>query len=202
MLKERKMTPIAKTKRLELVSLIELVEEEYPTNYLSWLNDPEVTKYNHWGLFPYTSLTRDQYIQELKKSNKIIVWAGLVEGVHIGNFTLQSINYIYRSAEFAVVIGEKEYWGKGYTTEAARFLFSHAFQKLNLHRIFTGTAATNLGMRKVAKKLGMTNEGVFIDATFLDGKYVDIYEYGILRETWDEWYKAQMLIENFNKNIK
>ena len=178
------MTPIAKTKCLELVSLIELVEENYPTNYLSWLNDPEVTKYNHWGLFPYTSLTRDQYIQELKKSNKAIVWACLVEGIHIGNFTLQNINYIYRSAEFAVVMGEKEYWNKGYCTEAAKLLFAHGFNRLNLHRIWTGTAATNIGMRKVAEKLGMINEGIFIDAMFLNGEYVNIYEFGITEKEW------------------
>jgi len=180
------MISIAKTNRLKLVGFIELVEEKYPTNCLSWLNDPEVTKYNHWGLFPYTSLTRDQYIQELKKSNKTIVWACLVDGVHIGNFTLQSINYIYRSAEFAVVIGEKEHWGKGYCTEAARLLFSHGFNKLNLHRIFTGTSSTNEGMNRVAWKLGMTQEGTFRDGVYLEGKYVDVNVYGILKDEWNE----------------
>lgn len=188
------MNFIIETERIAIGNLVELVnEEDYPTNYYSWMNDQVVTKYNSWGLFPYTKSTAKDYAKELEKSKNIIAWSIFAKSssaptakmpVHIGNVTLQNINWINRSAEFAVVIGEKEYWGKGYTTEAAQLLFSHGFNKLNLHRIWTGTAATNIGMRKVAKKLGMTNEGVFRQATFLDGKYVDIYEFSIFEEEW------------------
>jgi len=173
------------------------VREDLDGNYKLWWNDQEVTKYNSHGLFPYTKGQMEKFMAQLESSDDL-VWAVMAThnpfaismaddlSLHIGNISLQNINWLTRSAEFAVVIGEKEYWGKGYTTEAAQMIFSHAFQKLNLHRIWTGTAATNLGMRKVAKKLGMTNEGVFIDATFLDGKYVDIYEYGITEKMWRE----------------
>jgi RimJ/RimL family protein N-acetyltransferase len=84
----------------------------------------------------------------------------------------------------AIVIGEKDFWGAGYATEALTALYDHGFNRMNLHRIFTGTASTNKGMQCVAQKLGMKQEGVFREAVFLSGTYVDVLEYGILSHEW------------------
>jgi RimJ/RimL family protein N-acetyltransferase len=177
------------TKRLELVNLVDLIQEEYPTNYFSWMNDPIVTKYNSWGLFPYTKRTANEYMKYLETTNDAIAWAVMVHTmdglIHIGNITLQYINWINRSAEMAIVIGEKDYWNKGYATEALTVLYNHGFHKLNLHRIWSGTAQTNIGMIKTFEKLGMAHEGTFMDAMFLDGVYTDIVEYAILEDCWN-----------------
>ncbi len=187
-------TKIYETERLYVKSF---TKEDMEGNYKNWWTDADVTKHNSHGLFPYTKAQMEAFLARLESSDDI-VWAVIAKKgkpilmkyefnpnqIHIGNITLQNINWIYRSAEFAVVIGEKEYWSKGYTTEAAQLLISHGFGRLNLHRIWTGTAATNIGMQHVAIKLGMTHEGTFRQAMFLNGGYVDIIEYGILKEEW------------------
>ena len=198
---------VAKTKRLVLVNLIDLFDADYPTNYRSWLTDPDVTRYNSHGLFPYTPEAMRRYVESLKESRDIIVWAvlikpvlssnnsepcpfdehgriGAVFGKHIGNVTLQRINWIYRSAEMALVIGEKDHWGAGYATEALTALYDHGFNRMNLHRIWSGTAATNEGMRAVFVKLGMKEEGVFREAMFLNGYWTDVVEYAVLEDEW------------------
>jgi len=149
-------------------------------NYLTWMDDPIVTKYNSHGLFPQSEKELEEFKQSLDSKNKI-VWAILFDGLHIGNVSIQSINTINRSGELAIVIGEHQYYQKGVGTIACKLAITHAFDKLNLHRVFTGTSSTNLGMRKVAEKLGMKEEGRFREAMFLNGEYVDIYEYGILK---------------------
>lgn len=199
---------IYETKRLYVRSFTR--EDIASKEYLSWFYDPDVTRHNSHGLFPYTQLQKEEFAAELEGTNRI-VWAVMAKnyphsqkpsladpGVdlqeppartipkHIGNVTLQGIHPIYRSAEFAVIIGDKSYWEQGYTTEAATLLFDHGFKRLNLHRIWTGTAATNIGMRQVAKKLGMIHEGTFRQAMYLNGKYEDVYEYGILKHEWFE----------------
>jgi RimJ/RimL family protein N-acetyltransferase len=167
------MNTIYETGRFILVPFIDYIKAfESKSNYCQWMYDQEVTKYNSHGLF------------------EIIVWAIIVEGnkdskehtgvIHIGNISLQSFNWINRSAEFAIVIGEKEYWGKGYATEALKILIEHGFYKLNLHRIWSGTASTNQGMIRVFKKLGMTYEGADKHGVFLDNEYVDVIRYAIL----------------------
>jgi RimJ/RimL family protein N-acetyltransferase len=162
------------------------VKADIEGNYKNWWDDFEITKYNSHGLFPYTETQMNQFLDGLESSENII-WAVVVkpsetkEEIHIGNISLQNINWINRSAEFAVIIGEREFWGKGYTTEAAYLLFWHGFNRLNLNRIYTGTASTNIGMQKVAEKLGMKKEGEFREGMFLNGAYTNIIEYGILK---------------------
>ena len=178
-------------------------KEDMTEQYRQWFHDPDVTKHNSHGLFPYTKEQMAKFLAQLESSDNL-VWAvmakpeekgrgfpkyekhGLyyLDGLHIGNITLQQINWIYRSAEFACVFGKKNYWGKGYGTEAAKMIFNHGFKRLNLHRIWTGTASTNIGMQKIAGKLGMKKEGVFKEAMFLNGEWIDIVEYGILAKDW------------------
>lgn len=157
--------------------------------YRQWFFDVEVIRYNSHGLFPYTKNQMEKFIESLESSDDLIwgiftkfsPYGASLSGLHIGNVSLQRINWTYRSAEFAIVMGEKDYWDKGYGTEAAKMIISHGFNRLNLHRVWTGTASTNIGMQKIAEKLGMKKEGVFRDAMFLNGQYVDIFEYGLLQ---------------------
>ena len=64
---------------------------------------------------------------------------------------------------------------------AARAIIEHGFRKLNLHRIYCGTAGTNTAMKRLAVKLGMTQEGTRRQHVFLDGCWADVIEYGLLR---------------------
>lgn len=152
--------------------------------YLNWFYDPEVTRFNSHGLFPYTDQQKKDFIASL---NTNIVWAIMAKtdiAIHIGNIALQSINWINRSAEFAVVIGNTDYWNKGVCTQAGAWLFDHGFGKLNLNRIWSGTASVNVGMQKVFHKLGMKEEGRFREGTYLAGDYYDVVCYGILKSEW------------------
>ena len=100
---------------------------------------------------------------------------------HIGNISLQNINLLSRNAELAILLGDKNYWGKGYSKEASKILVNHGFTELNLHRIYCGTSADNLAMQNIAGYLGMQQEGRRLEALYKSGKYVDIVEYGVLQ---------------------
>jgi len=168
-------------------------KDDMTETYFSWFYDQEVTRFNSHGLFPYSDKQQTDFIESL---NSNIVWAimakakdlshlpipgGRIFFTHIGNISLQSIDLINHSAEFAVVIGDTDYWGKGICTQAGQWLFDHGFNKLNLNRIWSGTAAINPGMIKVFNKLGMKEEGRFRDGTYLSGDYYDVVCYGILK---------------------
>jgi len=168
-----------KTKRLLLEPFMKW---DITKEYLKWFSDVSVTEFNSHGLGSYIKEDAEKYLNENK--DNIIFAVKLRNNIHIGNISLQSINQLNRSAEFACVFGETKYWGKGYATEALNQLLYHGFQKMNLHRIWTGTAHSNLGMRNVAIKLGMKSEGIFRDGVWLNGKYEDVYSYGILANEW------------------
>lgn len=158
-----------------------LEETDIDGPYTSWFEDQEVCRYNSHGKFFKTRAYFHEYVKNTNLEDRV-VWAIChTKDGHIGNIALQAISFINRTAEFAILLGDKHHWGKGVGLLAGRKLLEHGFQKLNLERIYCGTAATNKGMNKLAKALGMIQEGTRRSHLFLEGERVDIYEYGILR---------------------
>jgi RimJ/RimL family protein N-acetyltransferase len=161
-----------------------LTKNDLTPVYLQWLNDEEVTRFNSHATFPNTQEKMEAYYNSLQDNNRNVVLA-IVEKTsnrHIGNIALQQINWISKNAEFAILLGDKEFWGKGMGEEAARLIVEYGFKRLNLHRIYCGTVHGNEGMKKLAQKLHMSEEGRRRQAIFKNGTYLDIIEYGVLNE--------------------
>jgi RimJ/RimL family protein N-acetyltransferase len=159
---------------------------EHPCSaYMTWFHNPIITRYNSHGLFPYTEKQKEGFLDSLDIATNKIIMAIVYDLIHVGNVSLQSIDWINRSAEIAIIL-DNNYHGKGIGTEACKKMLEHGFLKMNLNRIWTGTASINLGMRGICKTLGMKEEGCFREAIYLDGEYHDVIEYGILKSEYVE----------------
>jgi len=83
-----------------------------------------------------------------------------------------------------------EFGGHGYALEAARALFSHLFEDKGARRLYAYVEDHNTSSRRLCEKLGMRNEGLFVEfVSFTDDDAGDpIYEntmqYAILRREW------------------
>ena len=65
----------------------------------------------------------------------------------------------------------------------------HGFFTMNLNRISCGTFDNNLSMKKIAHYLGMAEEGCRRKAAYKNGKFIDIIEYGVLRDEYEsKWF--------------
>ena len=170
----------------EIIGLRELDHEDIDNGYGDWFNDRMVCKYNTHHRFPVCRRELEAYINLLKDDRTRIVLAVVEkkDSKHIGNISLQEIDLLNRQAEIAFVFGEKEYWGRGYATEAARLLIDHGFTELGLNRVYFGTSEENIGMQKIADKLKFQKGGVLRQALFKNGRYMDIYQYDLLKEEW------------------
>lgn len=160
-------------------------ESDFNGPYQFWFEDQEVCRYNSHGKFCKTLADFRAYLDGLNREDQV-VWAicHTIDG-HIGNISLQGISLINRHADFGVLIGDKRHWGKGVACEAAKALFRHGFNKLNLERIWCAAAAPNLAMRSLAKRLGMAEEGCRRSHLYLNGEWVDMIEFGLLRGECD-----------------
>ena len=65
-----------------------------------------------------------------------------------------NVNHIFRKAELGIFVGEKEYWGKGYGTEATELLLDFAFNILNLNSIMLIVNSFNERAIKSYEKCG------------------------------------------------
>ena len=122
--------------------------------------DPENLKY-----FPRTYSAEESRasflrIRDLLNENLLGLWAAEQKstGEFMGFVGLMHHNIPGISCMPCHEIGwrlDKQYWGKGYATEAAKVVLSYGLNELNLKEIFSFTAKGNLPSINVMRKIGM-----------------------------------------------
>lgn len=104
----------------------------------------------------------------------------------IGNVGLKNIDYTHRKASIGIMIGDKNYWGKGYGSESLKLMCDFAFNILNLNSLHLSVYAFNKRAIICYKKAGFKIAGKLRKAKFINGKY------------WDEIFMDSLASE-FNK---
>ncbi len=165
------------------IDLEPLTRAHISKEYISWFNDPIVCRYNRHGS-GMTPQKVEEYIDRVKDSDTDAVFAVITSGtgVHVGNISLQKIDRQNQSAEYAVIVGNRDYWGKGVAKEASLLLLRYGFETLGLHRIYCGTSAANVPMQRLASRLGFMQEGVRKEAMYKNGTFFDVIGYGLLKK--------------------
>jgi len=165
----------------EKTRLRAIEREDIPT-FVRWFNDPEVRRYLEMYM-PMSKAEEEQWFERyLKDDNSRFFGIETCDGVLIGNVGLHSIDWKNRSAVLGVVIAEKEYWGKGYGSDAITTLLSFVFGEMNLHRIHLSAFEFNERAIACYEKCGFRHEGRAREAMYRDGRYHDSMHMAILRQ--------------------
>jgi len=94
------------------------------------------------------------------------------------------LNLIHSEAWVGIGIGEREYWGKGYGTDAMKLCLQYAFMELGVQRVSLGLHEYNLRALKSYEKAGFRLEGRTRQDVLREGKRTDTFWMGILRAEW------------------
>ena len=164
------------------------IERSDLPRYFEWLNDPEVTE----GLWHYLPLSMDdeegwfeKMRQEDAEQRPLAIEIREDQAWRLaGNVGLLDLRWANRSAELGIFIGDKSLWDKGYGTEAVELMLRHAFDTLNLHRVFLRVFASNERAQRSYQKAGFVPEGTLRQAVFRHGRYVDMHIMSVLRSEW------------------
>ena len=103
-------------------------------------------------------------------------------GELIGVMGLHQINAKDGTAVTGSFIGEKQYWSKGYGTEAKKLVLGYAFNTLNLRKIRSMVYYFNGRSKRCLEKCGYHQEGVLERQNYRNGKYVDEILMAIFKE--------------------
>lgn len=107
----------------------------------------------------------------------------------LGEIDLSVTSWGSRDAFVGIGIGEREFWGKGYGTDAMHLILRFAFTELNLRRVTLNVFAFNERAVKAYEKVGFHMEGRQRQAMQREGRRWDILYMGILQEEWMERYE-------------
>lgn len=175
------------------VRLRAIERADIPT-FVRWFNDPEVRQYIL--LFaPMSTAQEERWFESLQDRKDDMVFA--IEArvgdawVHIGNTGLHRIDWKERLAVFGIVLGEKDYWGKGYGTDATRAMLGFAFKTLNLHRVELEVFDFNPRAIRCYEKAGFRREGTRRESHFHDGRYCNAHLMSILQHEYLDGLPAE-----------
>lgn len=143
----------------------------------------------------YEPLHRDEYYTEQTQLKKILESLKLSQenrefsfGIYdkdsqqlIGHISLYAIKRLPYSSAFIGYSMDKQYTGRGITTEAVFLILQFAFKTLNIHRVEAYVAPENKASVRVLEKAGLVQEGLLRELLFINGQWVDHYMYSILQ---------------------
>lgn len=127
-----------------------------------------------------------EHLQErIDKSEVVMLTIETDDGAQIGNISLFNINWKNRHGELGITIGEKDYWGQGYGSDAIQTILRVAFDEMNLHRVYLRVHADNARGINCYEKVGFQKEGTQRESVFRQGVYLDMYLMSILESEFE-----------------
>lgn len=120
-------------------------------------------------------------LEQLAREETTLGFAIDADGTLIGLCMLAQLDPVSLTAQLEIVIGEREYWGRGYGREAVRLLVDYGFRLRNLRKIWLAVRANNPRAIRAYEAVGFTEEGRPRAHVWNDGDYVDLVYMGLFK---------------------
>lgn len=151
---------------------------------VEWINDPANNKYLHYDL-PLQEDKTEKWFNSIKDSKARLDAVIEYKNQPVGLIGLLGIDEKNKKAEYYICIGEAEMKDKGVGKRASILLIDYAFNKLDLNRVYLYTEQENVAAQKLFERLGFVKEGLIQQDLIYNGKKVNRYIYGLLKEAYD-----------------
>jgi diamine N-acetyltransferase len=163
--------------------------------FVKWLNDP-IVRENILMRGPISMAAEEKWFESMlekpEKERPLGIEARVGRGWRlIGNTSLFGFHEIDHNAEIGILIGDRDYWDKGYGTEAMQLMAHHGFYDLGLHRIYLHVFETNPRGVRCYEKAGFVKEGVLRQDIWSHGRYLDVTVMSVLRTEWQDPFSKE-----------
>ena len=163
-------------KKTDISDLFDVKNNKETSKYLVG-NTPTYSKndIHNWIDFHNNCENENLFVIEDRHNNKVI-----------GHIGLYNINLDVRSAEYAILIGNNEYLGKGVGRQVTDLILDYGFNKLGLNRIYLSFISKNLPAYNLYVKIGFKKEGCLRHVILKNGVYYDLILMAILKSEYDK----------------
>jgi RimJ/RimL family protein N-acetyltransferase len=159
--------------------------EDEKAAFARWSTDPDYLR--HLDDDPARPLASERFTLPRKEDaghNYEFRIRTLADDRLIGFIALFNLKWNNGTCTLAIGIGEPDFRGKGYGTDALDLAVSFAFRELNLHRVGLTVISYNARAIRAYERVGFVQEGVRREAIHRDGKRYDEILMGLLRGEW------------------
>ena len=145
--------------------------------YISWLNNPEVTRFSNQRFKIHNRESSELYLNSFKGTdNLFFLILDLESKKAIGTLTCY-ISLNHQSVDIGILIGEIDTWGKGFGQDAWDAIMNWLLNKKGFRKITAGTLSVNKGMVKLMERSGMEFEARRKKQEILEGEFIDLVYY-------------------------
>jgi RimJ/RimL family protein N-acetyltransferase len=126
-------------------------------NDYNWSRDPELSRLDAaQPLFMSLSNFISEFSAELRYPSltRRRFAVDTFDGLHIGNCSYYNIDLKRSEAEVGIMIGNRDYWNKGYGTDIINSLVSFVFQSANFKKLYLKTLDWNFRAQNCFRKCG------------------------------------------------
>lgn len=155
-------------------------------NYYNWMNDKSINQFLETRYFPQSKSSIEEYVKSMNgKTNEIfLAICDIITNEHIGNIKLGPINQIHKFADISLLIGNKNFLGKGIATEAISLIVDYSFNVLYLHKLKAGCYEKNIASATAFEKNGFKREGLIKKLWYQNGEFQDQIILGLCKEDY------------------
>ena len=177
----------------KLVCLAGIDPEEVSQSFAKWNRDSEYKRLLDTDppRLHSAKATKDWLEKHFEEDQTSTYWFAVraLEGDRLlGDVELSVVDWGSRDAFVGIGIGEREFWGRGYGTDAMELILCYAFTELNLQRVSLTVFEFNQRAVRSYEKVGFRVEGRQRQGMQREGRRWDILFMGILHEEWMEKY--------------
>jgi RimJ/RimL family protein N-acetyltransferase len=149
----------------------------------TWVNDFEVKQYIN-SRYPWSREGEEEWLRGATRRTGYdhlnLAIDTLAEDRHIGTLALTDVYAEERFACLGIMIGDRDYWSRGFGTDAILTILRFAFDEMNLNRVWLEVNDDNTRAISCYRKCGFIEEARLRQDGFAFGGYRDSLIMGIL----------------------
>lgn len=153
------------------------LDRRFLDDYLRWVNDFETALTYADIALPVPRKNREAWVERSAEgTDRSIVRFTIFErttGRPLGLTNLHAIDVHHRTAEFGLLIGDREQRGRGHGTTVTRMMLDYAFDRLELHNVMLRVYGNNEAGIRAYQKAGFREFGRRSQSRLLFGQRHD-----------------------------
>ena len=158
--------------------------------FADWMRDSEFARLMDTdparllSIEKHQELLEKELLEDQRRDGIFLLIRTLRDQKTIGLIGMDGIRWVHGDAWIGIGLGDRDYWGKGYGTDAMLVIQRYAFEELGLHRLSLTVFEYNQRAIRSYEKAGFVEEGRARKFLKRGGRRYDMLFMGILRDEW------------------
>lgn len=145
--------------------------------YVSWLNDPEVTRFSNQRFRRHDHASCTAYLAGFEGTANLFLAITPINGQNAVGTMTAYVSSHHGCVDIGIMLGDRGMWGRGYGQDAFSTLVDWFSRQSHIRKITAGCVDANQVMRRLMERAGMEHEATRKAQEVIEGVPHDLVYY-------------------------